>query len=175
VLANGLIPVNFSADLSSGAGNVVGSIQYQRDIEARTQAGAVQVTAQVSSTGNSGKYEFELENTGTVDATIIGIGVKWTTNGNVTTVEPKGNGDGIFTAAGSQVVTQPIPVNSSNRNTDTRRNFTSPVPLNQNQTKLFEFVRFRTADGKNAKMSGESVYVRLYFDDASVADKDLIP
>lgn len=175
VLDDGTITVEFSADLLDGSGNVIGTIDFTRDVEAQTQAGQVQVTANVKSTGNSGKYEFELENTGSVDATLVGIGVRWTTNGNVAEVARHGGGDGIFTAEGTQVVSNSIPVDNSDQSSDTRRDFTQNVSLNQGVTKLFAFERFQTANGDNADMKDESVYITIYFEDGSSADKDLVP
>ncbi|WP_436924047.1 hypothetical protein [Halosimplex amylolyticum] len=174
VLSDGTTPVTFEADLLGSAGDVVGSITFQRDVETRSQAGQVDVTANVTSVGNSGKYEFELENTGSIDVTLVGIGIRRTSN--PAAVEVAG-GDVLFVAGYGSVVNAPIPVDSDAPDSDTRRDFTADVALDQGQTLTFRFDRFKDADGKSAKMkkNGDTVDITLYFDDGSELDKRLQP
>lgn len=170
LLANGTVLLDVVADLLDG-GSSVGRIELQREAEAQSQSGQVQVTPNVTATGNSGKYEFELENTGDVDVTIEGIGITQTTVENVVEV----SGGSIFSAEGTSVLSTPIPIDSSEPDSDTRRDLETTVDLNTGVTKRFEFDRFKNSKGKNAKMQGEDVQIRLYFTDGSDLTVDLCP
>ncbi|WP_164471684.1 hypothetical protein [Halosimplex salinum] len=173
VLSDGTVPVTVDATLLDSSGNDAGSIVYTRDVETRSQAGQVDVTANVTSVGNSGKYEFELENTGGIDVTLVAIGIYETSNPNAVEV----SGGGIFSVVGQNgsVLNSPIPIDSTAPNSDTRRDFTEAVALDRSQTKTFEFDRFRDSGGGNVKMKGETVDLRLYFSDGSELDKTLQP
>lgn len=171
VLADGDIPVDFVATLLDSGGSPVGEISLQRTVEAQSQAGQVDVTPNVTSVGNSGKYEFELENTGNVDVTIVGIGIRYTTNPSASQVA---SGD-IFSVGGTQLVTSPIFFDSSDHSTDTPRDFSQPESLDQGVTKTFEFDRFEDGSGSKIGMKDEDVGTRLYFDDGSTLDEDLVP
>lgn len=149
------VPVDVEAELRRN-GETVGSIELLRDF-AVSQAGQVQVTPNVKSAGNSGKYEYELENTGEIDVTIKALSIVETTE---TTAAEVRNG-GILNVNGTSVVSSPIPVD------DTFAAFDSNVALEIGDTQTFEFDRFVDDSGNNAKMKGDDVKIRLKFTDAS--------
>ena len=129
------------------------------------QAGQVSVTPGVSSGGGRGRYQFELENDGDIDVTVVGLGINETTNEAVYTV---GHGD-ILTQDGTQLVDVPIPIDSTDPGSDTRRDFLTDVGLPVGSLRSFEFDRFQR-DGQgspHADMRGHDVRVTLYFEDAS--------
>jgi len=131
------------------------------------QAGAIQVTPDVKSAGNSGKYEFGLENTGNIDATIVAIGVNDTTVSSVEKVGGKNNDD-ILTAGGyGQIVSDVIQIDSDNPNQANRYDFSTDVVIAQNDEQLFEFDRFRDASNGNGAMKGSSVTITLWFSDGT--------
>lgn len=74
----GSATVDKSVALTDG-GATVGTVSLSRTWQI-PQAGQIQVTGNVTATGNSGRYEFELENTGCSDVTITGLGINETTN-----------------------------------------------------------------------------------------------
>lgn len=169
LLADGTVLLDVLAELQQD-GATAGRIELQREAEAQSQAGQVQVTPSVKSAGNSGKYEFGLENTGDIDVTIQGIGILETTNQSAVDV----GGGAILEAPQGSVLSQPIPIDSSQPDSDTRRTLDQTVSLDTNEDeKVFEFDRFRTASGGNAKMKGHDVRIRLYFTDGSSTVVDL--
>jgi hypothetical protein len=169
LLADGTVLLDVVAELQEN-GTTVGRIELQREAEAQSQAGQVQVTPNVKSAGNSGKYEFGLENTGDIDVTIEGIGILETTNPDAVEVA----GGAILDSPQGSVLSRPIPIDSTQPDSDTRRTLDQTVSLNTNEgEKIFEFDRFLTANGNNAKMKGDDVRIRLYFTDGSSTVVDL--
>lgn len=147
----------------SANGTTTGRIELQRVIDVPQSNVVQEIAGSAKAAGNSGKYEFELENTGNVDVSLVGVGVNETTNPNATQVD----GSGILIAPGGSVVSNEIPVDSSDPSSVTRVDFDQSVPLNAGQTKSFEFDRFRDSSGKNAKMKGADLRVTFYFTDGS--------
>ncbi|WP_226004492.1 hypothetical protein [Natrinema salinisoli] len=166
--------LDIAADLVATDGSVAGSITAQRNA-AIPQAEQIQVTASVKSAGNSGKYEFELENTGSIDVTIVGLGINETTNGNAVRVD--GGPDEILVDLdrGVSLVSEGIPIDSSDPENATVIGFNDgdEVTLAVTETNGFEFVRFLDGRGKNAKMKGEDVRVTLAFSDGSTSVETL--
>lgn len=175
------VTTNISVAVSS-EGTTTGRIDLQRTIDVPQSNVVQEIQGSAKGAGGSGKYEFELENTGGIDVTLVAVGVNETTNPNATVVE---NGE-VLTAAGTQVVSSPIPVDSSQPNQDTRVDFDQDVSLDAGQTKSFEFDRFQTDDsgngnngngngggGQNATMDGEDVKATFYFSDGSSGVVDL--
>ncbi|WP_227132853.1 hypothetical protein [Halorubellus salinus] len=150
-------------------GTTTGRIELQRVIDVPQSNVVQEIQGSAKAAGNSGKYEFELENTGNVDVSLVAVGVNETTNPDATQVD----GGGILLAAGQSVVSSEIPVDSSDPSGDTRVDFDQSVALNAGQTKSFEFDRFRDIDGKNAKMKGEDLRVTFYFTDGSAGVVEL--
>jgi hypothetical protein len=172
LLADGPVLLDVVAELQDN-GSTVGRIELQREAETQSQAGQVQVTPNVTSTGNSGKYEFELENSGDIDVSIEGIGILETTNPDTVEV----SGGGILNVGGTSVLSAPIPIDNASPNTDTRRTLDSPESLTTGVTKTFEFDKFQTGGNGNgngngggnshAKMNNDDIRIRLYFTDGS--------
>jgi len=174
------VSVATTAELLEG-GTAVGTIDLTRTW-AIPQSGQIQVTANVTSSGASGKYEFELENTGCVDVTIDGLGVNETT----TSATEVSGGAILTTSSGTQVVSDPIPIDSTSPDSAAVRGFAPDVTLPTGTTETFQFDRFQDPSGTggggnpgngngngsgNAKvdMRGEDVRVTVTFTDGSAA------
>lgn len=170
------VPLEITAELLGTDGSVVGTIDAARDA-AVPQAGQIRVTPSVTSTGNSGKYEFELENTGSIDATIVGLGINETTNVNAVRVDGGPDEILIDLDRGVSVVSDAIPIDSSDPASATIVDFVpgDEVQLPVGETNAFEFSRFQDARGKNAKMNGDDVRVTLEFSDGSTGVVALCP
>ena len=179
------VPVSVTGVLLDSSGNSDGQISLTRDY-AVPQANQIQLTPNVTSSGASGKYTFELENTGSINVKIVGIGINKTSNDQAVEVS---NGE-ILTVDGTSVMSQKIPINSDAPTQDTRVNFDTDVLLATNQLKTFEFDKFRTGSGgsgggtggspgnagsPNADMRGESVTATFYFSDGSSKPLKMIP
>jgi len=127
------------------------------------QAEIVEIEAQGSTAGQSGKVTFTLANSGTKDATIVGIAI----NNTTTPAERVSDGD-ILTVEESQVVFDPILIDNS-ESSGTRVSVDS-VELVSGQSKDFEFNKFRDPDATgspNVDMDGSTIYVTLFFGDGS--------
>lgn len=151
-------------------GETVGSVSFTREWKIPA-SGQVQFSGTASSSGNSGKYEFELENTGCEDVTFVGIGIKQTT----TDAEFVSGGGSLIDANGTELVTDSIPVDSSNPDSDTRRDFNQDVVLSVNGTATWEFDKFQRSEqgNPNVDMQGEDVKIRLYLSDGSTKTEQL--
>lgn len=160
--------VDVSASLADG-----GTVDLSRVFEI-PQAGQVVLTPNVVSTGNSGKYEFELENTGSINVTLDGIGVNETTEPTAAKVGGKNN-DEVLTAGGTQVMTNVIDIDSTNPGATVEPFDLQTVDLNTGETVTFEFNRVRTASNGNAPMNGESITITVTFVDGSQKTLDLVP
>lgn len=123
-----------------------GAVQLSREFEVPQTAGLQDVEGSVQSAGNSGQYEFQLENTGGIDVEIDGIGVNWADDPDAAQVGGRGNDD-VVVAEGTQVVDQVVEFDSSEPNSATVYDFSQTVALNPNQEVDFEFDRFREAGG----------------------------
>lgn len=169
------IPVDVVAELRDN-GETTGRIELQRDF-AVSQAGQLEVSGTVKSSGNSGTYEFGLENTGSIDVTIVGLGINETTEPTATKVGGKNNDDIlILKSTKTQLVTSVIEVDSSQPDNSTIKGFEQDVSLGTNEAeKEFEFDRFRTNDNGNAPMNGEEVTITLKFGDDSTKVVELVP
>lgn len=170
----GSATVNKSADLTDG-GQTVGTVSLSRTWEI-PQAGQIQISGNVTAAGNSGKYEFELGNTGCFDVTITGLGINETTNaaaanvggGSILTVGGGGGpGNGNGGGGNQSIVSQSIPIDSTDPDGAAIVPFDTDVALAQNQTKTFEFDRFRDANDNKLGMKGEDVKITLQFSDGS--------
>jgi len=133
-----------------------------------TQAGQVQLTPSVKGTGNSGKYQYGLNNTGDIDVTVDGIGIRSTTANNVVRVEE----GGFLDSNGNQII---------DANTDIPIDSSTIVPhdpvdiLTGGPEVTFEFDRFVDSGGKNGKMKDEQVTIEVRFADGSRRTYQLIP
>ena len=166
----GTAPVSMTAKLPNSS-DPQATISLTRDYALKTQAGQIQLTPNVTATGNSGQYEFELENTGSINVTLVGIGINGTSNPDAVEVA----GGDILAAEGSSVLSTPIPVDSSTSG-DTRVDLDQSVSLNTGATKSFKFDKFRNGNGNSgAKMKDESVTATFYFSDGSSKTVSMSP
>lgn len=140
-----------------------------------SQAGQIEVTANVQSSGNSGVYSFGLQNTGTIDATIAKIGIFQTSVGDVVKVGGR-NQDDILIHNDDQVVGEIISIDSTNPSNATLRNLNPMVALIAGgPEQVFEFDRFREEDNSNGRMNNAEVEIQLEFTDGSSTSLKLCP
>jgi hypothetical protein len=131
-------------------------------------AGAIQVTPDVKSTGNSGKFAFGLENTGSIDVEIVAIGINETTQSDAEKVDAKGGGDLILGEdTEGQIVDTVIDFDSNTPGQADRYDFTTNIEIIQNNERTFRFQRFLDDSDKQAKMKGESVTITIWFSDGT--------
>ena len=131
-------------------------------------AGAIQVTPDVKSTGNSGKFAFGLENTGSIDVEIVAIGINETTQSDAEKVDAKGGGELILGEdTEGQIVDKVIYFDSNTPAQAVRYDFTTNIEIIQNNERTFRFQRFLDDSGKQAKMKGESVTITIWFSDGT--------
>ena len=150
------------------------TIRMDRNFVA-SQAGQIEVTASVKSAGNSGKYEFGLQNTGSIDATIEKIAVLETSVPAAVKVGGHPS-DSILVHTGQSLVSSEIPVDSSNPSSGTLRQLSPTVTLSAGGTEqVFEFDRFRDERNKNAQMKDAEVEIQLEFGDGSRKALKLCP
>jgi hypothetical protein len=177
---NQTVPVSVTGVLLDSNGNSDGRISLTREY-AVSQAGQIQLTPNVFPGGQNGKYEFELENTGSIDVTMIAVGINETSNDRATEVA-KG---GILNVGGTSVMSEKIPINSDNPDQNNPVDFdaNSLVDLPIDDTKTFEFDKFRAGkaggpgggpgnsqgggNSANVDMTGETVTATFYFSDKS--------
>ncbi|MFT4881349.1 MAG: hypothetical protein ACI9CA_000337 [Natronomonas sp.] len=159
------VPVSVTAKLPDRS-DPEATISLTRDYAVPVQADQIQLTSNLNAAGNSGKYEFEIENTGNTEVTVVGIRIEDTS----TNAEEVANKNGsTLVAGGTGVLSNPIPVDSENPDRDTRRDFdsNSTVSLSGGATENFKFDRFQDSAGKKVGMQNQSVTVKLYFSDGS--------
>jgi hypothetical protein len=161
----GSATVSADATVTDGSGNPIGSIAYDREWQI-PEAGQIELGGNVTAAGASGKFDFEIENTGCEDVTLTGIGILETTS---SAVRVTGGGSFFNQDTGDELVTVSIPIDSSDPTSDTRRDFSSSVTLLQNDTVTFRFDRFERSGNGNTKvdMRGHDVRIRLYLSDGS--------
>ena len=158
------VPVSVTAKLPNRS-NPEATISLNRTyaVDQPDQADQVQLTenGNTGANGNSGKYNFELENNGSIDVTIVGIGINETSNANAATV----SGGDILAVGGRSVLRKQIPIDSNTPDQNTRRNLDPDVSLSTTgAAKTFTFDKFQAENGK-VGMKNESVSVTLFFDD----------
>ncbi|MFC7231957.1 hypothetical protein ACFQMM_12055 [Saliphagus sp. GCM10025308] len=168
--------MDIDAVLKDESNTPIGSIALTRDFDI-PQAGQIQLTGNVSSAGASGKYSFEIENSGCEDVTMTGIGINETT----TTAEfVSGDGSLFNDDTGEELITEEIPIDNTDPNSDTRRDMDPNITLAVNDIVRFEFNRFKenstgpgngngNGNSSNIDMKGEDVRITLYFGDDSTS------
>lgn len=156
--------VSIVATILDGS-EVVGEVDMVREFVIPQAGGVIDISGSVSSAGASGKFSFDVENTGSQDAIIVGIGINGTTNPDTNRVD---NGS-ILTIGGTQYVSSQIPIDSSDLSQDTRTDFDQSYTLAIGESATFEFDKFQRAGPgpPNADMRGEDVKVTMYFSDGS--------
>jgi hypothetical protein len=156
------------SDIEITATNLDGfSFEGTRNFKIPASSTVKEIEPSVKEVGKSGKYEFELENLGSVTVTLTEIGVVETTNNTAVKVGGSG-GDSIVTVGNS-----PATVNTVIDIGGARQPFSTGVDLNPNTPVSFNFDRFRTANDKNAKMKGDDVRIDIAFSDGSSTTLDL--
>ncbi|PSP98795.1 hypothetical protein BRC89_06475 [Halobacteriales archaeon QS_4_70_19] len=165
----GSAAVSTDATLDDGT-TTIGSISFTRDWQIPA-SGQVRFNGSAGTAGASGKYEFDLENTGCEDVTFVGIGIKETT----TDADYVSGGGSLFDASGTELVSDHISIDSSNPDSDTRRDLDPNVTLSVNDTITWTFEKFqRSSNGKaNVDMRSQDVKIRLYLSDGSMTTEKL--
>jgi len=146
-------------------GTVVGRIEATRTIDVPV-INNLDLSGNVSSSGNSGKFEFTLKNTGDVDVELRKIGIiETTTDADYVS----GNGSLKNVDSGNTIVTSQISIDNST--SDSTLETISPRPVLDYQTDgdgtpneiTFEFKKFeRSGNGQpNVDMRGEDVKIEL--------------
>lgn len=161
--------VDITATLLEG-GTSAGTITLQRDFSV-PQAELVDFTGEADTAGGSGKFEFVLENVGDLDVTLTGIGINATTTDAEEVSAPGNNAS--LTGDGQDLVTEQIPIDSSDPDSDTRRNFDDELVLGVDNEADFEFDRFRDDRENGVDMGDQNVRVTVYFGDDSDKTIDL--
>ncbi len=151
-------------------GTPTGSVTLTRTF-AIPQAEQIEFSGDVKSAGSSGRFLFGLTNTGSIDATLIGVGVVQNTNPNVTKVGGRpGDSNFMWDDQNMQLVTEEMEVDSTTSSAEVYM-FTQSITFTPEEDGgselIFEFDRFRHSDNSNADMRGESVEVYLQFEDSS--------
>jgi hypothetical protein len=159
------------SDIDITATNLDGfSFEGTRNFKIPAASTVKEIEPTVTATGNSGKYEFELENKGSATVTLTEIGVVETTNSSAETVGGKNNDD-IFinVSTGSSIVNNVITIGGS------RVPLTTNVDLAPGAANAikFEFDRFRDGRNKNAAMKNDDVKIDVAFSDGSSTTLDL--
>lgn len=148
-----------SADNLFEDGTKRGQITMQRDF-AVPLSEYIDFTGEADSSGNKGDFSFNLiNNNSKLDISLTGIGINATTT-TATEVSPKGN-DPTLSSSGEALVSESIPIDSTDPGSDTRRNFN--FTLWAGETINFELYRFSNENGK-VGMKNENVRITVYFE-----------
>jgi hypothetical protein len=158
------------ADIDITAAGEDFSLQATRNFVIPASSAVREIKPTVTATGNSGKYEFELENTGSSTVTLTEIGVVQTTNNSIVRVGGKNN-DPIFenVTTGNSIVNNVITVGGDRQPLESQVDID---PGTDNAIK-FEFDRFRDGNNNNGAMKDDDVRISVAFDDGSSATFDL--
>lgn len=149
------------------SGETVGTVEITRTIDVPV-VNNLELSGEVSSNGNSGKFNFTLKNTGSVDIELLEIGIISTTNGNADYVS--GGGSLINANTGTEYVSQRIPFDSGT--SDSTLLTMDPTPVLDSQADDgdgdpqsidFTFDKFRSSSqgGPPPNMQGEDVSIEL--------------
>ena len=148
----------------------VGSISMSR-VFAIPQALQVDITGHVKSAGASGYYEYGLTNVGSIDATLVGIGVIDTTNPNAEKVGGRPGDDIInWVNHNQQILTEEMVVDSTTTDVEVYeldQSIEFIAEDNGGYEQILAFDRFRQANNANADMRGVDINVYLQFEDSS--------
>ena len=156
-------------------GDRTGAISMEREMDV-SQADQVQLTPNVESTGASGRFEFELQNTGDIDVEFAFLAI------DDTTADSDEVDDGLYDETDDiRVVEGPIPVVGGEPEPEDFREFDPQVVLaagedGDGDARVFEFDRFlSTGQGgrPHADMRGESVTITIEFADGSSAQVEM--
>lgn len=161
--------VTIDATMTSG-GVTTGTISMIRSFAIPAAGNILEVSGTFKSAGKSGKYEFDLQNVSDTDGTLVAIGVNGTTNPAAIEV----SSGKILTVNNTQVMTTPIPVDSSDLTSNTRVDFDQNVSMPAQTSKTFEFDRFqKTGSPSNADMTEQDVRLTVYSSDGGSATTNI--
>lgn len=126
----------------------------------------LELSGTVTSPGKSGKYEFELENTGDVDVELLEIGILETTDPNARSLNNKGNNQPTLNGD-RKYVTEEIPIKG--RMDPYERKPMDPKPVLDHQSDDdedpksigFVFDRFKDENSDNVDMRNDDVKIEL--------------
>lgn len=159
-----------TAALNDG-GTEVGRIEFTRTINVPV-INNLDLSGTVSSSGNSGKFTFTLENTGDVDVELRKIGIIETT----TTAEYVDGGGSLFNNnTGTEYVTDRIPIDNSTTDSTLKEMNPKPVLDYQNDNDgdpksiTFQFKRFQdpNQNPSNVDMRNQDVKIELEVENLS--------
>lgn len=165
VSVKGADTVTFDGDVTLRDGSTVGRVAFTRTIDVPL-VNNLALSGSVSASGSSGKFAFTLANTGSVDATILELGVVETT----TDADKVTGGGSLFDAnTGTEYVTDRLPIDNSTSGATRRALSPAPTLDHQNdgdgtpQERTFEFDKFRrSGTGKpNVDMRGQDVRISV--------------
>lgn len=159
------------SDIEITATNLDGfSFEGTRNFKIPASSTVKEIEPTVTATGNSGKYEFELENKGSATVTLTEIGVVETSNSGAVKVGGKNNDDIFINVnTGSSIVNNVITIGGSRVPLSTNVDL---APGSSNAIK-FEFDRFRDSSDNNADMKNDDVKIDVAFSDGSSTTLDL--
>jgi PKD repeat protein len=145
---------NYSVELTAtdGFGNSATNVGPGTVNVTESQAGQIELSGEVTSSGSSGKVSFSLTNNGDKDGTIVGVAINDTGGSGATEV----SGNPSLRVDGSGVESSVLVVGGPAETLDTA------VSLKVGQTKSFEFDKFEGGD-----VRGETITVTFYFSDGS--------
>ena len=148
-------------------GREVGRVEVTRTIDVPV-VNNLELSGDVSSNGNSGKFNFTLENSGSVDVELLEVGIVSTTNGDADYVT--GGGSLLDANTGTEYVSQRIPFDSGTSDSTLLAMDPRPVLDSQAddgdgdpQSIDFTFDKFRSGSqgGPPPNMQGEDVSIEL--------------
>lgn len=147
-----------TVDIAAAVGG--GGVDLSRRFDIPQSSAISDIQGSVNQAGQSGKYEFGLENTAGINVTVNGIAIENTTNPDVTEVS---GGDILDTNSQGPVVSQPIQVGGP------VVDFDQAVTIPSGGTDTWTFDRFQHNQGGFPDMRGENVTVTLRAEDGSTA------
>jgi PKD repeat protein len=167
---SGLTVDDYNVTLSTADSTTSGTLTVEKE-----EGEIISIGGTVSTSGSSGDYEFELENTGNIDATLVAIGINETSNDNAVRVY-KNNGK-ILTKDGTTIIDETIEFDS-NSNQATRYDLIQNVTIASGDTGTFEFDRFEELSNngyQKTDMSEKTVTITVWFSDGSQTTLTLDP
>lgn len=166
--------VRIFADLEPTNGDgASGNIDLERTFEIPQTAAISDMEGSVDSAGNSGNYEFVIENTqpdGGQEIELDGIAVNWTDNEDANQIG--GHNDDILLFGDEQIVDETIYIDDElvGFARDSEEN---TVTINPGGEVEFEFDRFREEDGGGSQVGVDDVNITVRAVDGSTAQIEL--
>ncbi len=175
--SSGVFTITVDGTLVDDSGQVAGSILMDREFGV-PQAAQISLTANVRSVGNSGKFEFEIENDGEIDVQIEAVAVNYATlNGGS---DPDRITDALRDDTGGNDA--PGPIDVLDRGPDELEAgdfvpFSAPISLDRGNVNEFRADKLVDANGKNVKYKNSSgtldITLRLGDDSRAFLEMDV--